>query len=406
MKIDEEMLDELLSDYESPEQILGENGLLKQFTKAVLERALKAEMSVHLGYDKNAAKGRGSGNSRNGSSRKKLQGDFGEIELKTPRDRNGEFEPKIVAKGQRRFDGFDTKILSLYARGMTTREIQAHLEEIYGVEVSPALISKVTDEVLEEVRAWRNRPLEAVYPVVFLDALFVKIREGGQVSSRAVYVALAINTDGEKEVLGLWLADSEGAKFWLQVLTELNNRGVEDVFFFCVDGLKGFPEAIEAVYPQAQVQLCLVHLVRASLRYVGWKQRKAVAADLRRIYQAASAEAAEQELAAFEAKWDEAYPPISKIWRKHWQRVTPMFAFPREVRRILYTTNAVESLHAAMRKATKTRGSFPHEDAALKLLYLVIGKVTKKWKFVTGWRAALNHFEILWPDRLARPGAR
>jgi len=406
MKINEKVLDQLLADCESPEQVLGENGLLKQLTKAVLERALEAEMSHHLGYEKHAPAGRGSGNSRNGATAKKLQGDFGEIELETPRDRNGEFEPRIVAKGQRRLQGFDQKIVSLYARGMTTREIGAHLEEIYGVEVSPTLISKVTDEVIDQVRGWQNRPLERLYPVVFLDALFVKMRDGGQVSNRAVYVALGINVEGEKEVLGLWVADSEGAKFWLQVLTELNNRGVEDVLFFCVDGLQGFCEAIEAVYPQATVQLCIVHLVRASLRYVGWKQRKQVAAALKRIYSAATEQAAQQELAAFEAAWDAAYPPISRIWRRDWERIRPLFAFPQQVRRILYTTNAVEGLHRALRKATKTRGAFPSEDAALKLLYLVIQNVSKKWKFVTGWRAALNHFEILWPERLARAEGR
>jgi len=406
MKINEKVLDQLLADCESPEQVLGENGLLKQLTKAVLERALEAEMSHHLGYEKHAPAGRGSGNSRNGATAKKLRGDFGEIELETPRDRNGEFEPRIVAKGQRRLQGFDQKIVSLYARGMTTREIGAHLEEIYGVEVSPTLISKVTDEVIDQVRGWQNRPLERLYPVVFLDALFVKMRDGGQVSNRAVYVALGINVEGEKEVLGLWVADSEGAKFWLQVLTELNNRGVEDVLFFCVDGLQGFCEAIEAVYPQATVQLCIVHLVRASLRYVGWKQRKQAAAALKRIYSAATEQAAQQELAAFEAAWDAAYPPISRIWRRDWERIRPLFAFPQQVRRILYTTNAVEGLHRALRKATKTRGAFPSEDAALKLLYLVIQNVSKKWKFVTGWRAALNHFEILWPERLARAEGR
>jgi putative transposase len=406
MKINEKVLDQLLADYESPEQVLGENGLLKQLTKAVLERALQAEMSHHLGYEKHAPAGRGSGNSRNGATAKKLQGDFGEIELETPRDRNGEFEPRIVAKGQRRLEGFDQKIISLYARGMTTREIGAHLEEIYGVEVSPMLVSKVTEEVIDQVRTWQNRPLERLYPVVFLDALFVKMREGGQVANRAVYVALGVNVEGEKEVLGLWVADSEGAKFWLQVLTELNNRGVEDVLFFCVDGLQGFSEAIEAVYPQATVQLCIVHLVRASLRYVGWKQRKQVAAALKRIYGAATEEAAQQELAAFESAWDAAYPPISRMWRRDWERIRPLFAFPHEVRRILYTTNAVEGLHRALRKATKTRGAFPNEDAALKLLYLVIQNVSKKWKFVTGRRAALNHFEILWPERMARAEGR
>lgn len=405
-KINEKVIDELLEGYDSPEQLVGENGLLKQLTKAVLERALEAEMSVHLGYDKHAAAGRGSGNSRNGSTAKTLQGEFGEIEVHTPRDRNGEFEPKIVAKGQRRFEGFDKKILSLYARGMTTREIGSHLEEMYGVEVSPALVSKVTDAVLEEVRTWQKRSLEKLYPVVFLDALFVKIREGGQVANRAVYVVLGINLEGEKEVLGLWVADSEGAKFWLQVLTELQNRGVEDVLFFCVDGLRGFAEAIEAVYPQATVQLCIVHLVRASLKYVGWKRRKAVAADLKGIYGAATEAAAEAELAALEAKWDAEYPSVSKIWRRDWERIRPLFAFPGEVRRILYTTNAVESLHRSLRKATKTRGSFPTQEAALKLLFLVIDNVSKKWKFVTGWRAALNHFEILWPERMAKAEAR
>lgn len=405
MKINEKVLDELLADCESPEQIVGENGLLKQLTKAVLERALEAEMTHHLGYEKHAPAGRNSGNSRNGATVKKLAGELGEIELATPRDRTGEFEPRIVAKGQRRLDGFDQKIVSLYARGMTTREIGAHLEEMYGVEVSPTLISRVTDEVLDEVRQWQNRPLEALYPVVFLDALFVKMREGGQVANRAVYVALGVNVEGEKDVLGLWVADGEGAKFWLQVLTELQNRGVKDVLFFCVDGLQGFPEAIETVYPEATVQLCIVHLVRASLRYVGWKERKQVAAALKRIYGAATEAAAEQELAAFEAEWGARYPPIGKLWRRDWERIRPLFQFPHAVRRILYTTNAVEALHRALRKATKTRGAFPNEEAALKLLYLVIRDVTKKWKFVTGWRQALNHFEILWPERMARAEA-
>lgn len=401
MKINEKVLDQLLAECESPEQIVGENGLLKQLTKAVLERALEAEMSHHLGYEKHAPAGRNSGNSRNGSTPKKLQGDFGAIELHTPRDRNAEFEPRIVAKGQRRLDGFDQKIISLYARGLTTREIQSHFEESYGVEVSPALISKVTDEVIDEVRQWQNRPLERLYPVVFLDALFVKMREGGQVSNRAVYVALGVNVEGEKDVLGLWVADTEGSKFWLQVLTELRNRGVEDVLFFCVDGLKGFDEAIEAAYPQATVQLCIVHLVRASLRYVGWKERKRVAAALKRIYGAATEAAAEQELTAFEAEWGRAYPPIGRMWRRDWERIRPLFGFAGEVRRILYTTNAVEALHRGLRKATKTRGAFPSEEAALKLLYLVIRNVSKKWKSVAGWRAALNHFAILWPERMA-----
>lgn len=400
MAIDPEMIDKLLADCKNPEQIIGENGLLKQLTKAVLERALQAELTEHLGYEKHDPVGQGSGNSRNGVSRKKLKGDFGEIELETPRDRNSSFEPKIVQKGQTRFTGFDDKILSMYARGMTTREIQGHLEEIYGVEVSPALISSVTDAVVDEVKAWQARPLESLYPIVYLDALYVKIRDNGQVQNRAIYLGIGIRLDGNKEVLGMWTGANEGAKFWLQVLTELRNRGLEDIFIVCVDGLKGFPEAIEAVYPRAQVQLCIVHLVRASLSYVSWKQRRAVAADLRCIYRAATAEAAEQELETFAGKWDGTHPTISQIWRRNWMRIIPFFAFPPEIRKIIYTTNAVESLNMTLRKVIKTRAAFPTEEAALKLLYMALRNVSKKWNCVQGWREALNRFQILWPERM------
>jgi putative transposase len=400
MAIDAELIDKLLADYKNPEQIIGENGLLKQLTKAVLERALKAELTEHLGYEKHDPVGQGSGNSRNGKSRKKLKGDFGELELETPRDRNGTFEPQIVAKGQTRFTGFDDKILSMYARGMSTREIQSHLEEIYGVEVSPALISTVTDAVIDEVRSWQSRPLESLYPIVYLDALYVKIRDNGQVQNRAIYLAIAIKLDGTKEVLGMWTSANEGAKFWLQVLTELRNRGVEDIFIACVDGLKGFPEAIEAVYPGAQVQLCIVHLVRASLNYVSWKQRRAVAGDLKRIYRAATAEAAEQELEGFASKWDGTHPTISQIWRRNWARIIPFFAFSPEIRKVIYTINAVESLNMTLRKVIKTRAAFPTEEAALKLLYMALRNVAKKWNCVQGWREALNRFQILWPERM------
>ena len=400
MAIDAELIDKLVADYKNPEQIIGENGLLKQLTKAVLERALKAELTEHLGYEKHDPVGQGSGNSRNGKSRKKLKGDFGELELETPRDRNGTFEPQIVAKGQTRFTGFDDKILSMYARGMSTREIQSHLEEIYGVEVSPALISTVTDAVIDEVRSWQSRPLESLYPIVYLDALYVKIRDNGQVQNRAIYLAIAIKLDGTKEVLGMWTSANEGAKFWLQVLTELRNRGVEDIFIACVDGLKGFPEAIEAVYPGAQVQLCIVHLVRASLNYVSWKQRRAVAGDLKRIYRAATAEAAEQELEGFASKWDGTHPTISQIWRRNWARIIPFFAFSPEIRKVIYTINAVESLNMTLRKVIKTRAAFPTEEAALKLLYMALRNVAKKWNCVQGWREALNRFQILWPERM------
>jgi len=400
MAIDTKLIDQLLDGYRKPEQIIGENGLLKQLTKAILERALNAELTEHLGYEKHDPVGYGSGNSRNGTTRKKLKGDFGEIELEAPRDREGSFEPKIVAKGQTRFTGFDEKILSMYARGMTTRDIQGHLEEIYGVEVSPTMISTVTEAVAEEVKTWQSRPLESLYPIVYLDALYVKIRESGQVQNRAVHVAIGIRLDGSKEVLGMWTAANEGAKFWLQVLTELRNRGVEDVFIACVDGLKGFPEAIEVVYPKTQVQLCIVHLVRASLKYVSWKQRRAAAADLRKIYTATTAEAAEQALEEFAAKWDATHPTISQIWRRNWARVIPFFAFSPEIRKVIYTTNAVESLNMTLRKVTKTRASFPTEEAALKLLYMALQKVAKKWSTVQGWPEALNRFQILWPERM------
>ena len=313
MGIDKEVLDKLLADYRKPEDIIGENGLLKQLTKALVERAMDAELTTHLGYEKHDPVGYGSGNSRNGKSKKRLKGDFGEVEIEVPRDRQSSFEPQIVPKGETRFAGFDDKILSMYARGMTTREIQGHLQEIYGVEVSPTLISNVTDSVLEEVRAWQSRPLDPLYPIVYLDALVIKMRDNGQVQNRAVYVAIGISMEGQKEVLGLWTSANEGAKFWLQVLTELRNRGLQDIFITCVDGLKGFPQAIESVYPKTTVQLCIVHLTRASLNYVNWKERKQVAADLKTVYRAATAEQAERELTALAAKWNKKYPTISAM---------------------------------------------------------------------------------------------
>jgi putative transposase len=401
MGIDPKLVDKLLAEHgHRPEDIAGEKGLLKQLTKALLERAMEAELTNHLGYEKHDPAGHKTGNSRNGKTGKKLKGDFGEIELETPRDRNGTFEPKIVAKGQTRFTGFDEKILSMYARGMSTREIQGHLEEIYGVDVSPTLISNVTEAVQDEVRAWQSRPLEPIYPIVYMDALYVRMRDNGHVQNRAVYVAIGVNLEGYKDVLGLWTSVHEGAKFWLQVLTEMKNRGVQDIFVACIDGLKGFPDAIEAVFPQVQVQLCIVHLVRHSLNYVSWKQRKTVAADLRPIYAAPTAEAAAQRLEEFAAKWDMTHPTISQVWRRNWERITPFFAFPADIRKVIYTTNAVESLNMSLRKIIKTRGSFPSEEAAIKLLYLALRNHSKKWSFVQGWREALNRFQILWPERM------
>ena len=401
MPIDSKLIDNLLKDYKTPEEILGDNGLIKQLTKAVLERAMQAELTEHLGYEPHAAAGDNSGNSRNGKSRKTLKGDFGNLPLEVPRDRNASFEPQIVSKGQTRFDGFDDKILSLYARGMTTREIQSHLEEIYQVEVSPSLISSVTDAVIEEVKIWQNRPLDALSPILYLDALQVKIRDGAHVRNKAVYLAIGINLSGIKEVLGLWVTQTEGAKFWLQIVTELKNRGVADIFIACVDGLKGFPEAIETVFPKTQVQLCIVHLVRHSLNYVGWKQRQEVAADLQTIYRAATREEAELQLAEFAQKWDSQFPTISKSWRANWERIVPFFAYPADIRRVIYTTNAIESVNMSLRKIIKNRGSFPTDEAALKLLYLALQNIARKWTMsIKEWKAALNRFAILFEDRM------
>ncbi len=401
MAIDPRLIDKLLADYKKPEDIIGEHGLLKQLTKAVLERAMQVEMTEHLGYAKHDQAGHNSGNSRNGKTTKALKGDFGEVPLETPRDRNGTFEPQIVAKGQTRFTGFDDKIVSMYARGMSTREITGHLQEIYGVEVSATLISSVTEAVMEEVKLWQGRPLETVYPILYLDALYVKVRDAGHIRNRAIYVAIGVNLKGNKEVLGLWTGEAEGAKFWLQVLTDLKNRGVADIFIACVDGLTGFPQAIETLFPQAQVQLCIVHQVRASLNYVSWKQRKAVAADLKCIYRASTVEDAYFKLEAFAEKWDGSYPTISQMWRRNWEHLTPFFAYPADIRKVIYTTNAIESLNMSLRKVIKTRGSFPNAEAALKLLFLALEHIAKKWTMpVQDWKAALQRFAILLGDRV------
>ncbi len=401
MTIDNELIDNLLKNYKKPEDLIGENGLLKQLTKQLLERAMAAEMTEHVGYDKHDAAGNNSGNSRNGKSAKTIKGTFGEIALETPRDRNGTFEPQIIEKHQTRFTGFDANILSLYARGLSTREIQRHLEEIYHVEVSPGLISSVTDEVLDEVKTWQNRQLNAVYPILYLDAIQFKVRDNGHVKNKAIYLAIGVTIEGLKEVLGLWIAQTEGAKFWLQVVTELKNRGVSDIFIACVDGLKGFPEAIESVFPQTEVQLCIVHLVRHSLNYVGWKQRKEVAADLKLIYTAATEVEAEQRLAEFSLKWDGKFPMIAKSWHNNWARVIPLFAHPPEIRKVIYTTNAIESLNMSLRKVTKARGSFPNDEAVCKLLYLALRNIAKKWTMpLHAWKDALNRFAIVYENRL------
>lgn len=399
--VPEALLTSLLANYQKPEDLIGENGLLKQLTKLLVERALDAEMSNHLGHDKNQPVVNTSGNTRNGKSKKTLKGEFGELPIDIPRDRHGSFEPQLIPKHQTRWTGFDDKILSLYARGMTVREIQAHLEEMYGTEVSPTLISSVTDAVNDEVKAWQARPLDPIYPIVYLDCIHVKVREGA-VRVKAVYLAIGVAMTGEKEVLGLWLANNEGAKFWLQVVTELRNRGVQDILIACVDGLKGFPEAIEAVFPKTTVQLCIVHMVRHSLNYVSWKKRPEVAADLKRIYTAATADEAEQRLGEFEAKWDDDYLPIGQSWRRNWQRIIPFFDYPHEIRKVIYTTNAIESVNMSLRKLTKNRGSFPSDEALLKLFYLALRNISKKWTMpIRDWKAALTRFTIEFGDRLA-----
>ncbi len=393
------LLDELLKDYTDPKQILGENGLLKQLQKKLVERALEVELTEHLGYeahDKAAGENR-----RNGKGRKTVQSEAGQFEIEVPRDREGSFEPQIVKKRQRRLEGFDEKVLALYSGGLSTREIQLQLEELYGAEVSPTLISNVTDGVLDEVKAWRSRPLQTVYPILYFDALFVKSRQDGAVKNKAVYLALGINLEGEKELLGLWMAETEGAKFWLAVFNELKNRGVEDCFVACVDGLKGLPEAIEAAYPRTQVQLCIVHKVRGSLKYVPWKERKAVATDLRAIYGAATLAEAEQALEVFSQRWDAKYPAIGPSWRAEWARLTVFFDYPPEIRRVIYTTNAIESLNYSMRKVLKNRGAFPSDDSIFKLLYLGLNRVAKKWTMpIRNWKEALNQFVIMFGERV------
>jgi putative transposase len=376
-------------------------GLLKQLSGALINRALDGEMTYHLGYDKGEQPPEFQENRRNGKGSKKVRTDHGEVDVEVPRDREGTFEPQLVPKHQRHFKGFDDKILAMYARGMTVRDIRAQLEEIYGVEVSADLISRVTDGVLDELKAWQERPLERVYCVVYLDALQVKIRDNGTVRNKAVYVAVGVPADGMREVLGLWVQATEGAAFWTSVLEELRRRGVEDILVLCSDGLSGMGQAVEAIFPQTVFQTCVVHVIRASTRYVPWKERKTVCADLRRVYTARDAEAAEEALVAFEDKWDARYPTVAKTWRRRWDEITPFLAYPAEMRRAIYTTNAIEALNRNFRKAAKTRGHFPTDDAAIKLLYLTLrhdkkGTVRRSRE----WNLALNQFAIYFEGRL------
>ena len=399
--IPDEVLDQLLEDCDKPEDILGANGLLASLQKSILERILEAELTDHLGYCKHEAAGRGSGNSRNGHGSKRVLTGKGSLRLEVPRDRNGSFEPQFVAKRQTRLPGFDEEVISLYARGLTLRDIRAHLQQRYQVSVSPDLISRVTDAVNEEVKQWQQLPLDPLYPVLFFDALRVRIRDEGSVRNKAVYLALGIRMDGTKQVLGLWIEQNEGARFWLKVMNELKGRGMQDCLIAVVDGLKGFPQAIRSAFPEAAVQTCIVHLMRHGLSLCSYRERREMARHMKAIYRAASAEAAADRLDEFEQRWGARYPSVVASWRRNWEEVIPMFAFAPEIRRLMYTTNAIESLHRGLRKSLKTRGHFPNDKAATKLLYLAIRNIETNWKApVAGWRQALNQFHILFEDRL------
>jgi putative transposase len=395
-----ELIDELLKDYQNPEDLMGEGGIFKQLTKALIERYLTSELDTHLEEEKSEPEAERPQNRRNGHSKKTIKGEFGEAEIVIPRDRNAAFSPQLIGKGQTRFNGFDDKILSLYARGMSTRDIEAQLQELYGVEVSHTLISNVTEAVETERKAWQNRSLDAVYPIVYLDAIVVKIRHEGRVINKAIHLALGVNLSGHKELLGLWLTQNESSKFWLSVLTELQNRGVKDIFIVCVDGLTGFPEAIETVFPQTQIQLCIVHMVRNSLSYVSYKDRKAVAADLKLIYRANTEPEAEQALIDFGERWNKQYPTIGKSWMTHWSRIIPFFAFPADIRKAIYTTNAIESLNMTLRKVLRNHRSFPTDESAMKVIYLAIHNISKKWTMpIRDWKSALNRFAIEFEER-------
>jgi putative transposase len=399
-QIPDEVIDQLLAGAQTEQEIAGPGGLLSQLTKRLVERAMEVELTDHLGYAPHAEPPGGAGNTRNGTSPKRLIGEHGEVVIDAPRDRNGSFEPKIVRKRQRRFEGFDDKILALYSRGLSTRDISAHLHEIYGVEVGRDLISKVTDAVMDDARAWAQRPLEDIYPIIFLDAMVLKIRENGTVQRRACYLALGVTLEGDRDVLGLWFQETEGAKFWMQVLSELKHRGVQDILICCVDGLTGFPEAIEAVYPRTTVQTCIVHLIRNSLKYVPRRDKEQVARDLKPIYTALNAEHAHAELERFDEKWGARFPVITQAWLDAWEYVTPFLAFPPEVRRVIYTTNAIEALNRQLRKAIKTKGSFPTEDAARKLIYLAVQNAVPAWTRTRNWTVALLAFKIHFGDRV------
>jgi len=400
-QFEDNVLDRLMEDYDGPDDMFGSEGLLESLKVRLVERALQGELTHHLGYEKHSLRATESDNARNGSTPKTLKTKTGEIQIEVPRDRDGSFEPILVPKGVRRLAGFDDMVISLYSRGMTTRDITDQLKEVYTVDVSADLISTITNEILKEVEAWQNRPLDDLYPVVFFDALVASVRdESGRVVKKAVYIALGLNADGNKEVLGMWIGTSEGAKFWLQILTELKNRGMKDMFIACVDGLKGFPEAIAAEYPKTRVQLCIVHMVRHSLRFVGWRERKEVATDLKKIYRSMTASEAENELTIFREKWDERFPTIGESWERNWENLCTFFEFPEEIRKVIYTTNAIESLNHSLRRVLKNKKALVNDNALKKILYLALKKASEKWtRPIQNWGGAMQRFSILFGDR-------
>lgn len=393
------LANELAKDLKTPDDL---NQLSAMLTKITVEAALRSEMDFHLGYDKHKPSGNHSGNSRNGYSTKTLKGDHGEIELQTPRDRNASFEPQLIKKGQTRITGMDEQILTLYAKGMSTRDIVAAFQEMYGADISAGLVSQVTNSVIEQVVEWQNRPLDAVYPIVYLDCIVLKIRQDKRVINKAIYLALGINVEGHKELLGMWISENEGSKFWLSVLTDLQNRGMKHMLIACVDGLKGFPEAINATFTDAKIQLCLVHMVRNSLKFVPWKDYKQVTSDLKCIYQSVTESEAKSELERFCDKWDDKYPQIGRSWHANWENLNTLFDYPADIRKVIYTTNAIESLNSVIRKSVKTRKVFPSDDAAFKVVYLAIQAASKKWTMpIRNWKPALNRFIIEFEEQLA-----
>jgi putative transposase len=404
LNLSPEILDELLKDYNGPQDLIGENGILKQLTKALVERCLHGEINHQLHSEPGLEEDEGppkSGNRRNGYSKKTIKGTFGEAEIAIPRDRHGDYEPQLIGKHQTRFDGFDEKVIALYSRGLSTRDIEAMLQDLYGVKLSAGMVSQITNQVETELKAWQNRSLDAVYPIAYLDALVVKVRHEGKIVNKAIHLVLGVNLAGQKELLGIWITQNEGSKFWLSVMTDLQNRGVKDIFIACCDGLTGFPAAIEAVFPQTQVQLCIVHMVRNSLNYVSYKDRKAVAADLKTIYTADTEAAAEQALILFAQTWDKQYPTISKSWLNHWPQVIPFFAFPQDIRKAIYTTNAIESLNMTLRKVLRNHRSFPTDESAMKVIFLALNNIAKKWTMpIRDWKRALNRFAIEFEGRM------